>query len=90
MMGPDYTHWHGTYDIAKHFYTKMLPELDHLVRDGKRSEDTDKTTAAEALEKKIEEVLNTPNHCWYLNKQPAQEAEARKLRQEEFKKRYAE
>jgi hypothetical protein len=21
MMGPDYTHWHGTYEVAKTFYT---------------------------------------------------------------------
>ena len=27
MMGPDYTHWHGTYEVAKHFYSKMIPEL---------------------------------------------------------------
>jgi len=26
MMGPDYTWWHGIYDIAQHFYFKMLPE----------------------------------------------------------------
>jgi len=90
MMGPDYTHWHGTYDIAKNFYTEMLPELEHLVRDGERSEDTDKTTAAEALKKKIDEVLNTPNHCWYLNKLTPEEQEERKKRQEEFKNRYSE
>jgi len=90
MMGPDYTHWHGTYDIAKNFYTEMLPELEHLVRDGKRSDDAGKTAAAEALEKKIDEVLNTPNHCWYLNKLTPQEQEERKKRQEEFKKRYSE
>ncbi|MBN1826643.1 MAG: hypothetical protein JW958_10275 [Candidatus Eisenbacteria bacterium] len=26
MMGPDYTWWHGIYDVAKHFYFKFLPE----------------------------------------------------------------
>ena len=30
MMGPDFTQWHGFYDIAKHFYTKFLPEADEL------------------------------------------------------------
>jgi hypothetical protein len=25
MMGPDYAWWHGFYDIAKHFYFKMIP-----------------------------------------------------------------
>lgn len=30
MMGPDYTHWHGMYEVAKHFYTKFLPEVLEL------------------------------------------------------------
>ncbi|MDP8239462.1 MAG: multiheme c-type cytochrome [Candidatus Hatepunaea meridiana] len=27
MMGPDYTWWHGIYDVAQHFYFKFLPEI---------------------------------------------------------------
>ena len=88
MMGPDYTHWHGTYEVAKHFYTEMIPELEDLVRQGKQSGVPEKVAAAEKLEKKIDEVLNTPNHRWYLNKMdPAEQAE-RARRQEEFKSRY--
>ncbi len=30
MMGPDYTWWHGFYDIAQHFYFKLLPEAREL------------------------------------------------------------
>jgi len=30
MMGPDFTQWHGFYEIAKHFYTKFLPEAEEL------------------------------------------------------------
>ncbi|MCG6963488.1 MAG: ammonia-forming cytochrome c nitrite reductase subunit c552 [Acidobacteria bacterium] len=26
MMGPDYTWWHGFYEVAQHFYFKFLPE----------------------------------------------------------------
>ena len=26
MMGPDYTWWHGFYEVAKHFYFKFIPE----------------------------------------------------------------
>lgn len=26
MMGPDYTWWHGLYEVAQHFYFKLLPE----------------------------------------------------------------
>ncbi len=30
MMGPDYTQWHGFYEVAKHFYNDFLPEAEHL------------------------------------------------------------
>lgn len=89
MMGPDYTHWHGTYEVAKHFYTKMVPELEELVQKGRASGDAAKVAAAEALAKKLDEVLNHANHNWYLNKMdPAEKAE-RERRQQEFQKRYA-
>lgn len=89
MMGPDYTHWHGTYEVAKHFYTKMVPELEELVQKGRASSDPAKVAAADTLAKKLEEVLNHPNHNWYLNKMdPAEKAE-RERRQQEFQKRYA-
>jgi len=31
MMGPDYTQWHGFYEVAKHFYTQWVPEAERLV-----------------------------------------------------------
>jgi len=88
MMGPDYTHWHGTYEVAKHFYSEMLPELRELVQKGKSSGNPEKVSAAETLEKKLNELLETPNHRWYLNKMDPRELEERKQRQEEFQKRY--
>ncbi len=30
MQGPDFTQWHGFYEVAKHFYTKFLPEAEEL------------------------------------------------------------
>jgi hydroxylamine dehydrogenase len=35
MMGPDYTHWHGTYDLAKNFYSEYIPELEELAHESK-------------------------------------------------------
>jgi len=29
MMGPDYTWWHGIYDVAHNFYFKLIPEARH-------------------------------------------------------------
>ena len=66
----------------------MVPELEHLIDKGKASGDAAKATAAETLAKKLDEVLNSANHRWYLDKQDPAEREERRLRQEEFKKRY--
>ncbi len=53
MMGPDYTWWHGMYDVAQHFYFKMLPEA----RKFKNKE----------LDNYIDNLLvNDPMHSWML------------------------
>lgn len=88
MMGPDITHWHGTYEIAKHFYSKFIPELRELVERGHASDDAAMKQAADALEKKIDEVLNSSNHKWILDKLDPEEATSRKERQTEFQQRY--
>ncbi len=31
MMGPDYTQWHGFYEVAKNFYTEFIPEAERLM-----------------------------------------------------------
>jgi len=63
MQGPDYAHWHGTYDLAKHFYTKMVPELEYLVEKGMHNGQEE---AAKNLQAKLEEVLKSDDHKWYL------------------------
>ena len=68
MQAPDYTHWHGTYDLAKHFYTKMVPELEELVNENLDSRDPKKAQAAKDLQKKLIEVFNSDNHKWYIGK----------------------
>ena len=30
MSGPDYTWWHGMYEVAKVFYTQFIPEARQL------------------------------------------------------------
>ncbi len=88
MMGPDYTHWHGMYEVAQHFYTKMVPELEHLIDQGKASGDAARVKAAKALQAKLDEVLNSNNHKWYLNKMDPKEKARRKKAAADFKKRY--
>ena len=31
MMGPDYTQWHGFYEVAKTFYTEFIPQAEALL-----------------------------------------------------------
>ena len=88
MMGPDITHWHGTYEVAKSFYTHFIPELEDLVEAGRASGDAEKMKAADALEAKITEVLDSNNHRWFNGKMSPEEKARRKARQEAFKSRY--
>ena len=58
MMGPDWTHWHGTYEVGKHFYAKYIPKLQKLAKENLKSEDPKKQEAAKKLAALIDEVLN--------------------------------
>jgi hypothetical protein len=53
MQGPDYTWWHGMYEVAKHFYEKFIPEM--------------REAAGEELAQKLldEYVYPHPGHLWY-------------------------
>ena len=53
MMGPDYTWWHGIYDVAHTFYFKLLPEARKL-------NDPDVNTFIDDL------IKNDPMHQWLL------------------------
>jgi len=55
MMGPDYTWWHGFYEVAKHFYLEFIPEA-------RKFNDPDVNEYIDNL------VDNDPMHSW-INKQ---------------------
>jgi hypothetical protein len=86
MMGPDYTQWHGFYEVAHRFYQEFVPQLREVIEHGKES---GKGAAARQLEAKLDEVLNSDQHKWFLGKMSAGEMAARRRASEEFKKRYA-
>ncbi|MHC5212779.1 MAG: multiheme c-type cytochrome [Planctomycetota bacterium] len=88
MMAPDYTHWHGTYEVARNFYSEYVPELRELVERGLASGDEAKIEAAHKLEAKLDEVLRSNDHKWFLGQMDPAEAERRKAAAEEFKQRY--
>jgi hypothetical protein len=73
MFGPDYTWWHGIYEVAKHFYIKFIPELKEVAGE---------KMAKELLDKY---VYSQPGHVWHrdgLNK------EQLKKIQDFYQKRY--
>ena len=88
MMGPDYTHWHGTYDLAKNFYSEYIPELEELVEESMESDDPAIVAAAEALHAKIDEVLRTDDHKWFIGELDPEEAARRAEAAAEFRARY--
>ncbi|MEW6237405.1 MAG: multiheme c-type cytochrome [Candidatus Omnitrophota bacterium] len=89
MMGPDITHWHGTYEVARNFYSEFIPELQELVEKGLQSGDDAKITAAKALDAQLKQLFEEDNHRWYENKLSLEEKAERLRRQQEFQARYA-
>ncbi|MDR4509157.1 MAG: hypothetical protein MRJ65_13155 [Candidatus Brocadiaceae bacterium] len=79
MMGPDYTHWHGMYEVSKHFYLKFLPAVVEAA--------TQKSPKMkEKYEKKIEELYTRDEHLW---RKGLSHEEAEALRAT-YKERYSE
>jgi len=76
MMGPDYTWWHGIYEVAKHFYFDFIPEAVAL---------NDKEATAY-----IEKMLkDDPMHNWLNRPTEELKAEIRSGKmQENYKKMF--
>ncbi len=81
MMAPDYTHWHGMYEVAERFYMELIPQareiLGHAIAEGRRTE-------ANAVSAVIEEILARPEHVWF---EGGAEGQAARIR-EEMERRY--
>ena len=77
MMGPDYTHWHGMYEVSKHFYTKFLPAVIEAAK--LKSPEMEKKWQA-----RVAAVLAKDEHVWQKGLS-AKEAEAlRKYAQDRY------
>jgi hypothetical protein len=81
MMAPDYTHWHGMYEVAERFYMELIPQareiIQHAREEGRRAE-------ARAVEAVVDEILVRPEHAWF---QEGAEAQSARIR-EEMERRY--
>lgn len=68
MMGPDYTHWHGMYEVSKHYYTEFLPAVVKAAA-------TKSPQLGAKYQGMIDKMLTQPEHQWLKGLTP-QEAEA--------------
>ena len=77
MMGPDYTHWHGMYEVSKHFYFKFLP---HVIKAA--------ATRGPEMERKytrrVQALLTRPEHLWIKGLSAEEAAALRKTYEERY------
>ncbi len=88
MMAPDYTQWHGFYEVAHRFYMEFVPQLREIIEHGKKKGGR-RSAAAHRLEAELERVLQSEEHRWFLGRMSPGERAARKRAAEEFRKRYS-
>ncbi len=81
MMAPDYTHWHGMFEVAERFYMELIPQAleiaEHAASEGKRAQ-------ASAVRRTVAEILARPEHAWF---ELGAEEETSRVR-EEMQRRY--
>jgi len=88
MFAPDYTQWHGFFEVADRFYMEFLGDARELIEHGKEAGGA-KAQAAAEIETMINTVLNMDEHKWFTGNEPEEVKQARRKAAEEFRKRYA-
>ena len=85
MMAPDYTQWHGNFDLAERFYMEIVPQIKEIIEHAKKD---GKTESAKKVEDSLNEILNSEMHRWYLGKLDPNEINKRKEEAKKFRERY--
>lgn len=71
MMAPDYTHWHGMYEVADRFYMEFIPDAqeiaNHAIESGKKEQ-------GEAVIAVIDGILARQEHKWFIEQRAIREA----------------
>ena len=62
MMAPDYTHWHGMFEVAERFYMGLIPQARQVVAEGRAAGHTAAAARATAV---IDGILARPEHAWF-------------------------
>jgi len=77
MMAPDYTHWHGMYEVADRFYMHLIPEARALA--AKKG-----GAGAAKVNHVIDDILARPEHSWYQQGAADQAAAIRQRMEERY------
>lgn len=77
MMGPNYTHWLGMYEVAKNYYTKFLPEVINAAA-------TKGPEMKKKYEERVERLLAQEEHLWLKGLSPKEAEALRKMYQERY------
>ncbi len=85
MMAPDYTQWHGNFEVAERFYTEFIPELKELIEEGKKHGNS---ANALKVEKEMNIIMDSEMHKWFSGKSDAAEVAKRKEDAKKFRERY--
>jgi len=85
MQAPDYTQWHGMFEVAHRFYTELVPEVRELIE---KAEKQGNHAGAGKMHALLDEILNSPDHRWFIGKMPEGEKAKRKGQMDQFKQRY--
>lgn len=87
MMGPDYTQWHGNFEVADRFYMELIPEIKEIIAEAKKH---GKYAEAKEVEGILNNILNSDMHKWFLGKSSPEEIQKRKEAATQFRQRYSE
>jgi hypothetical protein len=81
MMAPDYTHWHGMFEVAERFYMELIPQARELTA---HAASTGHGAAARAVNGVIDEILSRPEHVWFQEGAEGQAEAIRRAMEERY------
>ncbi|QSX38630.1 multiheme c-type cytochrome [Shewanella sedimentimangrovi] len=85
MMAPDYTQWHGMFEVAERFYMEMVPQYLEKVDEADHKGNKE---GADRARKVLDGILAKPEHAWFTGNEPEEIKKARLEAQKAFKARY--
>lgn len=81
MMAPDYTHWHGMYEVADRFYMELIPQAREHAAEAAAAGQSD---GAQAANQVIDTILARPEHQWFKEGAEEQAAHIRKAMEQRY------